>query len=665
MKNILIFVFSILIFNQAFAQKGEAEKYFNLAEEKFALKEYDAAILQYTKAIEVDSKYKLAYNNRGASKSWLGKKEEAILDYKKAIEIDPDFSRAYQNMGDDYSNLKKYTDSYNAYSKAIDLGVNDGNVYNYRGNCLYSLEKYKEAIEDYTKAIKLVPKYFWAYYNRGKARHNLNLYVEAISDFSRAIEIDPSNVDIYNDRGNSKFALKDFTGAIPDYDRYLALNPKSSQVHANKGFAKFYIKQYKSALSDLNRAVEEDPKNATAWCWRSDIKIALKENKSALIDINKALELSPDYPWAFMNRARVRQEIGDKYEALTDFNRALDISQFAEGYFYRAIFYDKIFKEYPKACENFQSAIKLDPTNSEMINELTDFQKKHKGINCSIETIVRNNNRSNTTNQSQSNDVEFVVAKEKKSKVWAVIVGISDYKEPGINDLKYAKQDAEIYYNFLKSAQGGGIADERVRLLTDKNATRINIIKALDDLFNQAEPQDMVIFYTACHGQADPRTRKVYFICHDTEVDALNATAVSQREVEEIFESTKAGKRIWLADACHSGGAGLQIRANEAALTQKLLDEIGNSGDGIAILSSSSNNEFSYEDIKWGNGHGVFTYYLTEGLKGKADEDKDGKVSIREIEEYVKSNVKRDTKGQQHPELKGRYDNNMPISVIK
>ena len=664
MNRIFSIIFLVFISAHLFAQETEAEKYFKLGEEKFAAQDYKGAIIDYTKTISLNPSHKLAYNNRGASKSWLGQKEDAILDYNKAIEIDPEFARAYQNKGDDLSNLKKYEEAYTAYSQAIKLGNDEGTVYNLRGNCMYSLEKYKESIEDYTKAIKAMPKYFWAYFNRGKARHNLNLYVEAISDFSRAIEIDPTNDEVYNDRGNSKFALKDFTGAIPDYDRYLAINPKSSQVIANKGFAKYYLKQYKAALSDLNKAIDDDPKNATAWCWRSDIKIAMKDYKSALVDINKALELSPEYPWAFMNRARVRQEIGDKYEALTDYNRALDLSQFAEGYYFRGLFLEKNFKEFSKACADFQEALKFDPSNKEVTQTINDFQKNHKDINCASNVVVRNNNSSNNMS-SQTTDIDFVTAKNKLPKVWAVIVGISDYKEPGINDLKYARQDAEVFYKFLKSSQGGGIADERVRLLTDKNATRINIIKALDEVFNQAEPEDMVIFYTACHGQADPRTRKVYFICHDTEVDALNATAVSQREVEEIFETTKAGKRIWLADACHSGGAGLQIRANEAALTQKLLDEIANSGDGIAILSSSSNNEFSYEDVKWGGGHGVFTYYLTEGMKGKADEDGDGKVSIREIEEYVKNNVKKDTKGQQHPELKGRYDNKMPVSIVK
>jgi tetratricopeptide (TPR) repeat protein len=661
MKKIVSFLLLLCFYEVVLAQDPEAKAFFNKGEAKFADKDYKGAIEEYTKAIARDPDYVLAYNNRGAAKSWLNQKEEAIADYTKAIKLDPDFSRAYQNRADDLTHLKRYKEAYDDYSKCIEYYPEDASLYNYRGNCMFNQGVYKESIADYTKAIKLNPKHFWAYYNRGKARYNLMQYLEAVSDFTNAISIDPTYVETYNERGNTKFGLRDYQGAIPDYDKYISMNPKASQVYANRGFAKNYLKQYKQALPDLKQAVEIDPENATAWCWLAEIEIGLKDFSAALKDVEKAISLSAEYPRAYLNRARIKQETADKYDALNDYNKAIELSQFAEAYYYRGMFLEKIFKEYQNACSDYQDALKLYPQYTEVLQVVAEFRKNHRDIACG-ETVVRN---SNTTQMTVTNDVEMTVSKLKLPKIWAVVVGISDYKQPTINDLKYARQDAEIFYKFLKSSQGGSVPDDHIRLLTDKNATRVNIIKALDEIFNQAEAEDMVIFYTACHGQADPRTNKIYFICHDTEADALNATAVSQRDIEEIFTTTRAGKKLWLADACHSGGAGLQIRATENTFTQKLLTEIANTGDGMAIFSSSSGTEFSFEDARWGGGHGIFTHYLVEGMKGKADVNGDGKVDIREIEDYVETNVKRDTKGQQHPELKGRFDNKMPVSITK
>ena len=101
--------------------------------------DFNSAIINYTKAIKLDSKYAVAYNNRGNAYNALKKYEEAITDYTKAIELDPKNAVAYYN----------------------------------RGNAYYALKKHEEALVDLTKAIKLDPNYVKAYYNRGGAYNAL------------------------------------------------------------------------------------------------------------------------------------------------------------------------------------------------------------------------------------------------------------------------------------------------------------------------------------------------------------------------------------------------------------------------------------------------------------------------------------------------------------
>ncbi|HSF51076.1 MAG TPA: pentapeptide repeat-containing protein, partial [Nitrososphaeraceae archaeon] len=99
-------------------------------------------------------------------------------------------------------------------------------------------------------------------------------------------------------------------------------------------------------------------------------------------------------------------------------------------------------------------------------------------------------------------------------------------------------------------------------------------------------------------------------------------------------------------------------------------DELAKSKEGTALLTSAEANEVALEDIKWGDGHGVFSHYLLKGLRGKADGygggKKDGIISIGELFEYVRDKVKEDTKNLQHPSIgTSPYDRNLPLYVTK
>jgi uncharacterized caspase-like protein len=81
-----------------------------------------------------------------------------------------------------------------------------------------------------------------------------------------------------------------------------------------------------------------------------------------------------------------------------------------------------------------------------------------------------------------------------------------------------------------------------------------------------------------------------------------------------------------IADACHSGGVGQQFdiarRAGRSEIPNPIsagLQELSGIGEGVCVLSASDDKQFSQESRKWGGGHGVFTYFLLQGLKGAAD----------------------------------------------
>ena len=70
-------------------------------------KDFNSAIINYTKAIELDPKYVFAYKGRGFANIELKKHVEAIADYTKAIELDPKDADGYSGRGFAYESLGK------------------------------------------------------------------------------------------------------------------------------------------------------------------------------------------------------------------------------------------------------------------------------------------------------------------------------------------------------------------------------------------------------------------------------------------------------------------------------------------------------------------------------------------------------------------------------
>jgi uncharacterized caspase-like protein/TolA-binding protein len=253
---------------------------------------------------------------------------------------------------------------------------------------------------------------------------------------------------------------------------------------------------------------------------------------------------------------------------------------------------------------------------------------------------------------------------------WAIVVGISKYKHESLN-LKYADRDAEALYELLLTPSGGGFEQEHVKKLVNEEATTANITRALRSFLKKPAKEDIVLIYFACHGAPDiDRPGIVYLLTHDVDPKDISGTALPMREIDlSLRENLLAERVIILADTCHSaaigGGIGRRDASDNSAVVNSYLREVGKSRGGIALLTSAEANEVSFEDAKWGEGHGVFTHYLLEGMKGAADRSpKNGVVTVGELFEYIRENVQQATGNKQHPCVgTNSYDRNLPVAI--
>lgn len=254
---------------------------------------------------------------------------------------------------------------------------------------------------------------------------------------------------------------------------------------------------------------------------------------------------------------------------------------------------------------------------------------------------------------------------------WAVVVGVSKYSDSRIPSLRYAESDAKAFHAWLVSPAGGRYAPANVKLLTGAAATSANIREALFDWLQKAVAEDQVTIYFAGHGSSDTpgSTDNLFLLPYDTDYAHVSSTAFPMWDVETALKRyIKAKRVIVIADACHSAGVGacfdIARRAGRGMKVNPVstgIHALSSVSEGVCVISASDENQLSQESMNWGGGHGVFTYYLLEGLKGGADYNKDSSVNLGELTSYISQEVRRATKNEQSPTVAGRYD---PALVI-
>jgi len=248
-------------------------------------------------------------------------------------------------------------------------------------------------------------------------------------------------------------------------------------------------------------------------------------------------------------------------------------------------------------------------------------------------------------------------------RIWVVAIGVSKYQDPSIPSLGYADADARAIYDYFRDTFA--LPPNQIFLRTNEQATLREIKSILGtQLAGQAnDPRDTVVLYFAGHGMRDrvtgsfdPDGLSKYFLPYDTSRTDLYSTALEMDEVTNILRRLVPERVVVLLDSCFSGAAGgrspfdPKAPGERAPISGEFLDRMAHVGKGRVVLTASGPDESAQESSDFG--HGVFTYYLLEGLRGAADENHDGEIDVHEIYGYVSGKVGKATRGKQNPKLK-------------
>ena len=193
--------------------KPSTSDYFRRAERAYSEAQYEEAILNYDKAIELDPEDSEMYHWRALAKRALGQNNDAIDDLDKMVEID----------GSPYT-------------------------YEVRGKVLLKLKRHQQAIADFSKMIEIAPDVPFGYFRRGNAKYELEQYEEAIADFDAYLQI-TGDASTYVLRATAKEQLGDLEGAKEDFQRALTLEYQSQNATR--------VDQIKFDLQRIERRIAE------------------------------------------------------------------------------------------------------------------------------------------------------------------------------------------------------------------------------------------------------------------------------------------------------------------------------------------------------------------------------------------------------------------------
>lgn len=270
--------------------------------------------------------------------------------------------------------------------------------------------------------------------------------------------------------------------------------------------------------------------------------------------------------------------------------------------------------------------------------------------------------------------VNYEGAQLSKPTLHVYAIGVSKYQESNFN-LDYAAKDAQDLVNLFDS-KNLGFMDVKTHLITNEEVN----VKKIEDLkveLEKTKVDDIVCMFYAGHGVLDADLN--YFIAsNDMDFNNPAEKGIPYDSFEDLMDGIPARRKLMMLDACHSG----EIDKDELVAVEDDLGSDGNDNDltfravnstttknlglsnsfelmkelftdlrkssGTVIISSAGGLEFAIEGGEWNNG--VFTYSFISGLtEMKADVNKDGRVMLGEMNEYIREAVYELTKGRQQP----------------
>ena len=220
------------------------------------LKQFDAALENYSKAIKINPQSAEIYNNRGIALDQIGQLDEAIESYEQALTINPDYAEALSNMGLALKGKGDLESAMVKFKQAIKINPTDANTYHNIGMTLNDMGADEAAITSFKQAIEINPNFSEAYFSMANSLRYQGNFEVAILNYKHALKIKPDFAEAYNNMGSVFKTNRHYREAKECFDKI-----KSSEAIAQSLECSYHLKNYKEFNKTLKSIAVQDPAN--------------------------------------------------------------------------------------------------------------------------------------------------------------------------------------------------------------------------------------------------------------------------------------------------------------------------------------------------------------------------------------------------------------------
>ncbi|QWR77288.1 tetratricopeptide repeat protein [Candidatus Magnetomonas plexicatena] len=306
--------------------KKDAEAYNHAGNVHYTDGDYDKAIASYTKAIEMNPLFTVAYVNRADAYAARGNRKRAVADYTKAIELEPDYALAYFNRGLVYLKQERKDKAMADYKTAVELNSDYGDTYLRH---MYTHHDLKDSTAgDGTTVINVLS--VTKDIKKTDIKKNIPMLAATLSAVALFVALIVIGANKPPDEPKVKTPAQYVSSGCSFFDR--EGDDKAETTTEDKD----------AAIADYTKTIEANPKDAAAYFYRASLLESKGDIDKAIADFTKAIEVNPRYAEAYFYRATFYMEKRNYDKAIADFTKTIELMpDTAEAYYYRAECYAK------------------------------------------------------------------------------------------------------------------------------------------------------------------------------------------------------------------------------------------------------------------------------------------------------------------------------------
>jgi tetratricopeptide (TPR) repeat protein len=315
------------------------------------------------------------YFKTGLTFSQAGEYQDAVDQFTRSLEIDPEYLQSYLERARAFEAMNDLQKAADDLQRALSFEQKKEALYYEAARLNYRLANFDNALELISRSLEIKSNYEPAFRMQCLILLATGDYSGALISINRALELkDTPENNFYH--GQVSENMKNYDQAESDYSKAISKNDKYTEAYLALASLRLVMNKPEAAMENCNAVIDFDPGNQQAYIVRSRIYARLTEYPKAIDDISKILHDNPENKEMYLLRGTYYQEFMQHQNAISDFSHALQIdNSYVDAYHKRAFSFEQS-GDFKSAIKDYETLTRLSNTDPKAAALLVDVRKR-------------------------------------------------------------------------------------------------------------------------------------------------------------------------------------------------------------------------------------------------------------------------------------------------